>query len=35
MKELTLLRIEFQAGLSEPLKHFPHVQQVLLENAIN
>jgi hypothetical protein len=35
LQELTVLRIELQAGFSEPLKHFPQVEQMLLESAAN
>jgi hypothetical protein len=34
-QELRLLRIEIRAVFSEPLKHFPQVEQVLLEHSAN
>jgi hypothetical protein len=35
LMELTLFRFELQAGFSELLKHFPQVEQVILESAAN
>jgi hypothetical protein len=35
LQELTLLRIEFYTGFSEPLKHVPQVEQVLLQSVAN
>jgi hypothetical protein len=32
-KQLALLWIQRQAGFSEPLEHFPQVEQVLLEGV--
>jgi hypothetical protein len=34
-KQLALLWIQLQAGFSEPLAHFPQVEQVLLEGAVD
>jgi hypothetical protein len=35
LKEMTLLRIEPWADISEPLEHFLQVEQVLSERAAN